>query len=111
MIVHFSGDLGRSHDPLMRPPQALQQADVLVCESTYGNRKHARVELSSLAARASGGTLDVDGLLFANRCTWAHLLGAAANVLSTPATALLDADEIAAIEGRGDPTRLWRQTT
>jgi metallo-beta-lactamase family protein len=43
-IVHFSGDLGRAHDPLMRPPQPLQQADVLVCESTYGNRKHARVD-------------------------------------------------------------------
>lgn len=42
--VHFSGDLGRTHDPLMRPPQALQQADVLVCESTYGNRKHARAD-------------------------------------------------------------------
>lgn len=43
-IVHFSGDLGRAHDPLMRPPQPLQQADVLVCESTYGNRRHARVD-------------------------------------------------------------------
>lgn len=43
-IVHFSGDLGRAHDPLMNPPQALQQADVLICESTYGNRKHARVD-------------------------------------------------------------------
>jgi len=43
-IVHFSGDLGRAHDPLMRPPQPLQQADVLICESTYGNRKHARVD-------------------------------------------------------------------
>ncbi len=44
MIVHFSGDLGRTHDPLMKPPQALQHADVLVCESTYGNRKHASVD-------------------------------------------------------------------
>lgn len=43
-IVHFSGDLGRAHDPLMNPPEALQRADVLVCESTYGNRKHAQVD-------------------------------------------------------------------
>lgn len=43
-VVHFSGDLGRAHDPLMRPPQPLQQADVLVCESTYGNRKHPRLD-------------------------------------------------------------------
>ena len=42
--VHFSGDLGRAHDPLMRPPQPLQSADVLVCESTYGNRQHSRVD-------------------------------------------------------------------
>lgn len=43
-LVHFSGDLGRVQDPLMRPPQPLQQADVLICESTYGNRKHVRVD-------------------------------------------------------------------
>jgi len=43
-IVHFSGDLGRAHDPMLRPPMPLQEADVLVCESTYGNRKHARVD-------------------------------------------------------------------
>jgi metallo-beta-lactamase family protein len=43
-IVHFSGDLGRAHDPMLRPPQPLQEADVLVCESTYGNRAHARVD-------------------------------------------------------------------
>lgn len=58
-----------------------------------------------------GGTLDVDGLLFANRCTWAHLLGAAANVLAMPVGALLDDDEVAAIEGRGDPTQLGKHTT
>jgi metallo-beta-lactamase family protein len=46
-IVHFSGDLGRAHDPLMHPPVPLAQADVLVCESTYGNRKHARVDAES----------------------------------------------------------------
>jgi metallo-beta-lactamase family protein len=43
-LVHFTGDLGRAHDPLMNPPLPLQGADVLVCESTYGNRKHARVD-------------------------------------------------------------------
>ncbi len=53
-----------------------------------------------------GGTLDVDGLLFANRCTWAHALAAAADVLMLPVDALLDADERAAVEGRGDPAAL-----
>ena len=42
--LHFSGDLGRDHDPMLRPPEAKQRADVLVCESTYGDRRHARVD-------------------------------------------------------------------
>jgi metallo-beta-lactamase family protein len=62
-ILHFSGDLGRAHDPMLRPPQPLQAADVLVCESTYGNRAHARVdaeaELAPIIRRvaARGGVI------------------------------------------------------
>lgn len=56
--VHFSGDLGRSQDPLMRPPLPLQEADILVCESTYGNRKHPRIdaeaELAPVIRRVAG---------------------------------------------------------
>jgi metallo-beta-lactamase family protein len=36
----FSGDLGRQGDVLMPPPQAVPHADVLLIESTYGNRAH-----------------------------------------------------------------------
>ena len=36
----FSGDVGRSNDLLMPPPQPIKQADVLIVESTYGNRDH-----------------------------------------------------------------------
>lgn len=39
--VHFSGDLGRAEDPVMRPPAPLEPSDVLVVESTYGDRRHA----------------------------------------------------------------------
>lgn len=39
-VVHFTGDLGRAADPLMRPPRALEPASVLVTESTYGDRDH-----------------------------------------------------------------------
>lgn len=39
--VHFSGDLGRADDPVMRPPAPLEPSDVLVIESTYGDRRHA----------------------------------------------------------------------
>lgn len=38
--VHFTGDLGRPDDPLMRPPHPLEPTDVLVTESTYGDRAH-----------------------------------------------------------------------
>jgi phosphoketolase len=50
-----------------------------------------------------GGTLDVEGMLFANRCTWAHALVEVAQVLSLPRESLLDGEELAAVEGRGDP--------
>lgn len=40
--VHFTGDLGRFDDPLMRPPRSLEATDVLVSESTYGDRAHPK---------------------------------------------------------------------
>ena len=43
--VLFSGDLGRSDDLLMRPPAPPEPADVVLVESTYGNRLHARVDV------------------------------------------------------------------
>ncbi|WP_353810214.1 MBL fold metallo-hydrolase RNA specificity domain-containing protein [Agromyces sp. SYSU T00194] len=39
-IAHFTGDLGRPNDPLMRAPRPLAPASVLVTESTYGDRRH-----------------------------------------------------------------------
>jgi len=41
--VGFTGDLGRSTLPIIRDPVALPALDVLICESTYGNRKHGDV--------------------------------------------------------------------
>jgi metallo-beta-lactamase family protein len=40
----FSGDLGRSHDLLMRPPTMPEAADWVVVESTYGDRAHAAID-------------------------------------------------------------------
>lgn len=34
--IVFSGDLGRQHDAMLRPPEPVAQADVLFIESTYG---------------------------------------------------------------------------
>ena len=36
----FSGDMGRRGLPILKPTGAIPPADVLVCESTYGNRTH-----------------------------------------------------------------------
>lgn len=39
--ILFSGDLGRFHDPVMDAPAGIQQAEYIVVESTYGDRKHS----------------------------------------------------------------------
>ncbi|MCJ0877534.1 MBL fold metallo-hydrolase [Pseudomonas sp. JI-2] len=38
--VVFSGDLGAPHAPLLMPPKSPERADILVLESTYGDRLH-----------------------------------------------------------------------
>jgi metallo-beta-lactamase family protein len=42
--IVFSGDLGNYPVPLMNPPTKLEEADVLVMESTYGDRMHEHVD-------------------------------------------------------------------
>ncbi|MEW1805500.1 MBL fold metallo-hydrolase [Arthrobacter sp. SLBN-53] len=55
--IHFTGDLGRTHDPLMHPPRELEPVDVLVTESTYGNRAHPEgnpeAELGEIISRVA----------------------------------------------------------
>ena len=36
----FSGDLGRFNYPLLPDPAPVPQADYIICETTYGSRKH-----------------------------------------------------------------------
>jgi metallo-beta-lactamase family protein len=38
--LRFSGDLGRPGHPLLRPPAPVGDADVIIVESTYGDRAH-----------------------------------------------------------------------
>lgn len=40
----FSGDLGRPDRAILRDPSFIEDADVLLVESTYGNRNHAPAE-------------------------------------------------------------------
>ncbi|WP_353396042.1 MBL fold metallo-hydrolase [Hydrogenophaga sp. 5NK40-0174] len=41
----FSGDLGRPDDSLMLPPEPPVEADVVIIESTYGDREHPEENL------------------------------------------------------------------
>ncbi|MEX2100223.1 MAG: xylulose 5-phosphate 3-epimerase [Acidimicrobiia bacterium] len=50
-----------------------------------------------------GGTLTVEGLLYVNRSSWAHVVAAAARLLDRPATDLLDPAELEALNGRRSP--------
>ncbi|MFJ9898282.1 MBL fold metallo-hydrolase RNA specificity domain-containing protein [Streptomyces sp. NPDC091280] len=58
-----SGDLGRPGHPLLRPAEPFSGADVLLVESTYGNRRHeeqeGRAHFADVIARtlARGGTV------------------------------------------------------
>lgn len=48
-----------------------------------------------------GGTFDVEGMLFANHCTWAHIVQRAATLLREDAARFLTESERAALAGRG----------
>ena len=41
--IVFTGDLGRSKLPILRDPQVPSGATTLICESTYGDRRHPPV--------------------------------------------------------------------
>ncbi|MEN1929416.1 MBL fold metallo-hydrolase [Luteimonas sp. MJ250] len=55
----FSGDLGQPGRPIVRDPTPIEDADVLVIESTYGNRMHSDLagveeEMVSIVKRTLG---------------------------------------------------------
>lgn len=58
----FSGDVGRYNDGLLNDPVTVPAADLVVCESTYGDSLHSGDPLEDLAAaidstQQRGGTL------------------------------------------------------
>ncbi|MBI43121.1 xylulose 5-phosphate 3-epimerase [Marinobacter lutaoensis] len=55
-----------------------------------------------------GGTLNEAGLLFANGCSWGHILLACAAALETAPEVWLSAPEREAVGGHGDPTTITR---
>lgn len=61
--IAFSGDVGRPVDPIMAPPEPLPAADVLVVESTYGDRRHPSEDISAALARIVNDTIEKRGVL------------------------------------------------
>jgi metallo-beta-lactamase family protein len=61
----FTGDLGRRSLPLLKHTAPVPPADVLVCESTYGNRTHEPIEETQRKLYAAiNRTLDRGGKVF-----------------------------------------------
>ena len=61
--VTFSGDVGRPHDRVMNAPAPLQPTDVLVMESTYGNRTHSAEDARDTLKRITNDTIACGGTL------------------------------------------------
>ena len=60
----FSGDLGQKGKPIVRDPATVQEADVLVLESTYGDRNHkGMTETVAELGRAVSETLAGGGMV------------------------------------------------
>ncbi len=57
----FSGDVGRTSDPLMFSPTKPTRADYLFIESTYGNRRHADSDTKAELTKLINTTIDWGG--------------------------------------------------
>ncbi|MEQ1503666.1 MAG: MBL fold metallo-hydrolase [Myxococcota bacterium] len=89
--VLVSGDLGRSTDLLMKPPQVPPGADLVVIESTYGDRTHPAVDLGAELAAvvidtvARGGTLLIPAFAVGRAQLVLHLLATLTDAGAIPA--------------------------
>jgi metallo-beta-lactamase family protein len=61
--VVFSGDLGRDTHPLLLPPAPIDEADVVVTESTYGDESHPAMDTDEAIAEAIDSIVRRDGVL------------------------------------------------
>lgn len=62
-IIVFSGDIGRKNDVLLDPPNKPQWADVLVVESTYGNKLHPDDDADQLLINSINQCIQTKGTL------------------------------------------------
>jgi metallo-beta-lactamase family protein len=61
--IVFSGDLGRYHDPVMFEPDVISQADVLVIESTYGNKVNPQLDVEAQLTQIVNEAVEHNGAL------------------------------------------------
>lgn len=61
--IGFSGDVGRPNDNIMYPPEPLPPLDLLMLESTYGNRLHDKEDPFDLLAEVVNSTVKQGGTL------------------------------------------------
>jgi metallo-beta-lactamase family protein len=59
--IAFTGDVGRPHDPIMKPPDPLDATDFLVTESTYGDRRHPDEDVEAILEKIINDTVDRGG--------------------------------------------------
>jgi metallo-beta-lactamase family protein len=57
----YSGDVGRRDDLLMPPPQNPGRADLVIVESTYGNRRHPDADPGQMLAQIVNETIHRGG--------------------------------------------------
>lgn len=78
--ILLSGDIGRPHDIVLRPPAAMEGADYLVVESTYGDRQHpatdAMAEIADVVNRtaARGGVVVIPAFTVGRAQTLLHCI-------------------------------------
>jgi metallo-beta-lactamase family protein len=79
--ILFSGDLGRPNDLLLKPPVAMDGADYLVVESTYGDREHPNADplqaLGDVIKRtaARGGVVVIPAFAVGRAQSLLHAIG------------------------------------
>lgn len=59
----FSGDIGRTNDLLLFPPEKPKKADYLFLESTYGDRNHPKEDVENILATMVSKTIHKRGNL------------------------------------------------
>jgi metallo-beta-lactamase family protein len=61
--IVFSGDVGRNNDVMLRPPTAIEEADILFIESTYGNRTNPALDPAADLERIVNETFERNGVV------------------------------------------------